>query len=297
MDNGSTDETTDLLEQFERSATLPVRVLKNATNVGPAAARNQAARVAGGTILAFVDNDAKPAPDWLSEGMKIFEDKEVGIVQCKLLLNKDGNILDSVGSYLGKFGFLVHRTAPGIVADLGQFDHFTAVFSTKSAGMLIRRSVFVEIGEFDPDYFIYNEEMDLCWRAWLSGHKVMFAPSSVVYHEWGTTRKVDSTLAERLLYFHGPKNYLLTVLKDSDEDALIPSFLVQLAIWIGISFYVAAKRKPLASLYILAGVAWNLRWLKRSQLKRARVLRKAKVPDNVVRRVPLGYYLRVLRRY
>ena len=51
--------------------------------------------------------------------------------------------------------------------------------------MLIKKEIFKKIGGFDEDYFAYFEDVDLCWRAWLYGYKVIYVPTSIVYHKLG----------------------------------------------------------------------------------------------------------------
>ncbi|MBI2549272.1 hypothetical protein HYW21_08035 [Candidatus Woesearchaeota archaeon] len=51
--------------------------------------------------------------------------------------------------------------------------------------MLVKRYLFLDIGGFDPSYVIYFEDVDLAWRAWLYGYKVVYVPMSVVYHKYG----------------------------------------------------------------------------------------------------------------
>jgi len=48
----------------------------------------------------------------------------------------------------------------------------------------IRREVFEELGGFDPDFFLYLEDIDLSWRARLAGYKIMYVPTSIVYHKF-----------------------------------------------------------------------------------------------------------------
>lgn len=83
--------------------------------------------------------------------------------------------------------------------------------------MLIKRSVFLEVGGFDEDYFAYYEDVDLGWRLWLTGYKVTFAPNAIVYHRhhgsWNSVSSVKRwQLAER--------NTLFTIIKNYDDDSL-----------------------------------------------------------------------------
>jgi GT2 family glycosyltransferase len=83
--------------------------------------------------------------------------------------------------------------------------------------MLIRRDLFLEVGGFDPDYFAYFEDVDLGWRLWLLGHRVVYAPRAVVYHRhhgsWQTVNDAKKwLLAER--------NTLYTIVKNYEDDHL-----------------------------------------------------------------------------
>ena len=48
--------------------------------------------------------------------------------------------------------------------------------------MLIHRDTFLEVGGFDPEYFAYFEDVDLGWRLWVLGYRVVYAPDAVVRH-------------------------------------------------------------------------------------------------------------------
>ena len=65
VDNGSTDETAELAE----SHSLRPRVIRRTRGEGPAAARNEGAAAAFGSVLAFTDSDCEPAPTWLAQGL------------------------------------------------------------------------------------------------------------------------------------------------------------------------------------------------------------------------------------
>ncbi len=66
--------------------------------------------------------------------------------------------------------------------DQGQHDRRTETLAVSSAGMLVRRDVWDALGGFDPHLPLMREDVDLCWRAWLAGHKVAVVPAAVMYH-------------------------------------------------------------------------------------------------------------------
>jgi hypothetical protein len=94
--------------------------------------------------------------------------------------------------------------------------------------MLIRRDVFLAVGGFDPSFFIYFEDVDLGWRLWVLGHRVVFAPGSIVYHkEGGTTGAKRAPSHRRYLLFEA--NTLCAVFKNyagEAEDRVLPAALL-----------------------------------------------------------------------
>jgi GT2 family glycosyltransferase len=196
-----------------------------------------------------------------------------------------------VGSYLGEFGFLVQRVIPGFVKDQGQFNSLKDIFSVKSAGMLIRKDLFDLIGGFPEDFFIFLEETDLCWRVWLAGFRVVFAPHSIVYHS--LSRTITQVGKEYLIYYYGTRNYVYTLAKNLDRQILIQMLLPHLLLWIGIATYFLFKGLSHRSCLILRGLLWNLKNVRRIIAKRQSVnlLRKRALPRHLLQRASFRYYL------
>ena len=72
-------------------------------------------------------------------------------------------------------------------ADAGQYDRPARVGAIPGAAMLIRRNVFLDLGGFAADYHAYLEDVDLCWRAWLTGREVHYVPKAVAFHRYGSS--------------------------------------------------------------------------------------------------------------
>ena len=78
-------------------------------------------------------------------------------------------------------------------------DPHPAIFACGGA-FLIRRDVFLESGGFDEDYFIYYEDVDLGWRLWVMGYKVLYVGSAVVLHKHhGARHRHQRRQSDRLL--------------------------------------------------------------------------------------------------
>src|SRR4029077_20454017 len=130
------------------------------------------------------------------------------------------------------------------------------VLVATGAALLVRRSVFLKIGEFDPRFFMYNEELDLCWRIWLSGHTVVYVPASVVYHALGwTARRVVSR--NSFMFYYGHRNYVDTLFKNLSfrhfPRYAIPYFLL----FLGFTVH-SSLRVHNAWYYVIRAWSWNI---------------------------------------
>jgi len=273
VDNGSRDGSLDEVTKCFGDDPK-IRLVRCSTNVGPARARNLGVQEAKGHLVAFLDNDAIPDTRWLVEVVKVFtSDSTVGACQSKLLTMKDPTRFDCAGDYLTPFGFLLQRVEYGIV-DKGQFDTIEEIFSAKSASIIVRRDVLHEVEGFDADYFMFVEETDLCWRIWLRGFKVLYVPNSIVYHRFGMTKEIAPTLTSFLVKYHGPKNYLATIVKNAGFSLGLRMIPVHVSIWIATMALLFFKRRGVEAALVGRGLAWNIIHLSLLQRKRLLVQRR-----------------------
>lgn len=203
-----------------------VRIVHNEANLGYAGGNNAGARVARGEWIAILNPDMRVRRDWLRELVQRgLRDSAVVCVASKVL-SWDGEQIDFADAAIN---FLGWGCQPGYgsrrIEDFSQ-DKF--LLFANGGAMLIRRDVFLDVGGFDVDYFAYYEDVDLGWRLWLYGYKVIFASGAVVYHQhhgsWtGVNAAKTWLLAER--------NTLFTIIKNYEEDYLafiLPAVLLLL---------------------------------------------------------------------
>jgi GT2 family glycosyltransferase len=233
VDNGSTDGTRDMIEQ-EYSSAVPLTALWLPTNVGLAEARNRAAESVTTPFIAFLDNDTVVSATWLKAALETLDAFSADCVQCTLLLATDQTRLDSVGYLLGPFGFPRHIVRPGAI-DTPEHRLPRLLFGVKAAAMVIRRRALERAGGFDPAFFIYGEETDLCWRLLRSGSRIALASQSVVLHNAGGTSRFLPNKAESLLYRGGPRNYIHMVAKNSPAKRVVVDVAGQITIWLGLA--------------------------------------------------------------
>jgi len=191
VDNNSTDRTLEFVTKNYPS----IIIIKLDSNKGFAEPNNIGSKIAKGDYLLFLNNDTIVTPDFISKMIKVVEnDKKIGICQS-LLLKPDGSI-DSSGDFIDKLGIVYNSKT--------KIDEIREISSARGASMLIREKIFDELGGFDEKFFVSFEDVDLSWRAWILGYRVILIPASVVYHTGGTTiEKMKSEIA-----FHGFKNQL-----------------------------------------------------------------------------------------
>lgn len=92
------------------------------------------------------------------------------------------------------------RALQRVEQDCGQYDNPAKVFWVTGACMVVRSSVWRELGGLDGEFFAHMEEIDFCWRTQLAGYEVWTVPQSVVWHIGGGTLRPSSPLKLKLNY-------------------------------------------------------------------------------------------------
>lgn len=104
-----------------------------------------------------------------------------------------GGLLDAYG-----YPFCRGRVMKKVEKDEGQYDSPADVFWASGACLMVRSSVWKELGGLDERFFAHMEEIDFCWRAQLAGWKISVVPEALVYHIGGGTLPSDSEWKLRL---------------------------------------------------------------------------------------------------
>jgi GT2 family glycosyltransferase len=195
VDNGSSDGT----RAFVESLPPPFRSVGNRRNEGFAAACNLGAEHAKCEDLVFLNNDTVPLPGWLRPLEDLLDEAGVGIVGSKLLFPDD--TIQHAGVVISESRVPVHvyYAFPGSYPPANQRRDYQAV---TGACLGIRRSLFYSLGGFDVGYRNSFEDVDLCLRARVLGQRVVFCPSSVLYHFESATEgrhDDDDSSLQRLL--------------------------------------------------------------------------------------------------
>ena len=209
VDNNSTDGSIELVTKNYPSIIL----LKLNSNKGFAEPSNIGAKIANGKYLLFLNNDTIVTPSFISEMVQVIEnDKKIAI--CQSLLLKPDESVDSSGDFIDHLGVVYNSTK--------KTDEIREISSARGASMLIRKDVFDILEGFDEKFYVSFEDVDLGWRTWMIGYKVILTPESVVYHVGGQT--IKSKKPE--IAFHGFKNQLAMKITNFEPPIAIRNTLL-----------------------------------------------------------------------
>jgi len=162
IDDGSTDETANIVRQF------PVRMIQT-PNRGLSSARNTGMKEATGEIVAYLDDDAWPDPDWLGYLVQRFETTaHAGIGGPNIPPPNDSWIAECVANAPGGPH---HVLLSDCVAE-----------HLPGCNMAFRKSCLEIIGGFDEQYRAAGDDVDVCWRLQRQGWTLGFAPGATVWH-------------------------------------------------------------------------------------------------------------------
>jgi GT2 family glycosyltransferase len=213
VDNASADDSLNGLE----SIGLPLKVIRNTSNKGFAAACNQGAVEATADYLLFLNPDTRLFSDSLSVPLGFMEKPEntdVGICGIQLL-NEAGQVARSCSRFptVGLFfaQALALNRLPGLrswTKDMTDWDHSSSrdVDQVIGAFFLVRSALFEQLTGFDERFFVYFEELDFSFRAHNAGWRSVYLADAQAFHaEGGTSRQVKAhrlfySLRSRMLY-------------------------------------------------------------------------------------------------
>jgi GT2 family glycosyltransferase len=218
VDNGSTDGTSGYIK-----LRYPwVKVVTLRRNLGYAEGNNIGARYAKGKYLLFMNNDVSITHESIESLITFMEhNPRIGVVSPKIFSDKE--VLDAAGGEVTyPLGFAPRRGRGR--KDSNKFINPELVAYAPGSLFLIRKDLFYSLGGFDPTYFCYHEEVDLCWRARLIGYIIAFYPHATAFHRVSyTTSKFSVDQA----YFMR-RNRLVTNLKNYGASNLLVWLTIEL---------------------------------------------------------------------
>jgi GT2 family glycosyltransferase len=252
VDNASRDGSASFVREHFPEATL----VALDQNVGFAAGCNAGAAHAATPFLLLVNPDAAPRPGAVAALVDCCRTSERTAGASPRILDEDGRETVSVLGYPTRWW----RGAPPVTSFSGESARGTATRGTLrgqfavGAALLLRRSAFDEVGGFDPGFFLFYEEVDLCRRLETAGWSLERCPDAVVTHFGGaSTRREWSAV-----YPHQLRGHLRYLEKHEGRRAASTARLVLLA---SVSMRYLGSRGARRR-----GYAEGVRWLARADL-------------------------------
>jgi N-acetylglucosaminyl-diphospho-decaprenol L-rhamnosyltransferase len=233
IDNNSPDKTVEYLQ----SKFPAVIFISNKENVGYARANNQGWQHASGQYILFLNPDTIVSEDSLQQSLELLKDEHAGAIGI--------HMVDGSGRFLpeSKRGFPTPATSFYKLSGLAALFPHSATFSRYYLGhlsedsnheadvlagayMMLKRSLLEMLGGFDEQFFMYGEDVDLCYRVQKAGYKNMYLATTSIIHFKGESTKKDLKYV-RLFY----KAMSIFVKKHYGARSWWMGILLQLAIW------------------------------------------------------------------
>jgi N-acetylglucosaminyl-diphospho-decaprenol L-rhamnosyltransferase len=194
-DNGSTDGSAAMVED-----TFPeVRLLVDESNPGFGAAANRAVAATSSPYVLLLNADTRVTPGTLRALAAYLDGHPRAGVAGPRLVNPDGTLQVSCFPFIGTLRLMLEKTPAArwlaripLLRDwwllsYSLHDRPRVVPWVLGAALALRREAFEAIGGFDTSFFMYSEEIDLCWRFEEAGWEVHFTPVATVVHLGGAS--------------------------------------------------------------------------------------------------------------
>ena len=199
VDNASTDGTNGYI----RKGHPDVILITNKKNRGFAAASNQAITATDSRYILLINSDCEVYSDSINKLTEYMDKNPRVAVAGPKIINSDGSVQYSCRRFPSFFGAAAHTVLthiyPGnpisrkyMMTDVCRDRPFSVDWVSGSC-MIIRRQSLEETGPLDENYFMYVEDIDICYRMWQNGWEVHYMPySEVLHHIGGSSRKPAS---------------------------------------------------------------------------------------------------------
>ncbi len=217
VDNASNDRTAEVVDRDFGW----VKLIVNQANTGFAAANNKVISSFDSEYVLLMNSDCQVYENSIDSIVNFLDKNENAGVVGPSILNSDGTLQHSCRRFPSMFAAAAHTLLTVIyphnpfsrrykMADVDRSRPFEVDWVSGSA-MAIRRQALGQVGLLDERFFMYVEDLDLCYRMWKKGWKVYYCPHGRVLHHIGGSsggRSLNSTLQmQKSVMFFYIKNY------------------------------------------------------------------------------------------
>ena len=191
--NSTTDEIFAYYEDLKKNP--DIRVVTYEGDFNYSAINNFGERYATGEYILLLNNDTQVITlDWIEELLMYAQREDVGAVGAKLYY--EDKTIQHAGVVLGlgahrTAGHSHYRVSSNNLGYMGRLCYAQDVMAVTGACLMMRKSLFEELGGLDEGFAVSLNDVDLCIRAWKSGHVNVFTPFAELYHFESVSRGLD----------------------------------------------------------------------------------------------------------
>ncbi|HMK53187.1 MAG TPA: glycosyltransferase family 2 protein [Methanobacteriaceae archaeon] len=175
VDNCSSDETVSFIED-----NYPARIIKNQVNSGYGSANNLGVKNSEGNYIVILNPDTICDEGWLPGLIEPLKNHSKLITTPRVLVYD--------GKYINSCGLITHFTGlsftRGLNAQKDDFNRSECINGIFGCCFAIKKKDFLKLGGFDPDIFLYTEDVELSYRAHLNDFKILFVHNSIIKHDY-----------------------------------------------------------------------------------------------------------------
>ena len=283
VDNNSVDNSLELLKILSKEKTF-LRIFSNEKNEGYCGGCNKGIENAYGEFLLFLSQDRIMNNDWIEKVVdEINKNEKTACVIGKV--EREGASSPEYGHSYDVYGAVLINGSP--------------VESNLFFGggtVLIRKKTLDEIGGFDPEFFIYQEDVDICWRIRLSGNKIKIVENAICQNKGGGISdtfydsdkfqiKFDSELVNVPIYkfYYSQKNRIRTMLKNYSMKNVCKRIPISIGMIFLRGIFMSIKNKNKSYLIaVFKGFFWNIQYLNNTLQFRKKIQKNRIIDDNEI---------------
>jgi len=272
IDNGSNDGSAAMV----RAEFPKVRLIEAGENLGYGRANNRALENASGRHFFILNSDTEVQPGALRALVDFLDQHpRAGAVTAQLIL-PDGSIQPSCATdpnllkvfweqtYLDKI-FPHNKVIGGYTMTHWNYNEMREVEQVAGAAVAVRREAWQQIGGFDPAFFMYFEDTDLCIRLRKAGWSIWFTPDAKVHHRVGASSDKDWQLRARMVASLNWSRYYYFSNRESTfkgkmlKALVVMGALLRLSAWSAIAIIKPAKRDQVKLFRAVLRNSWKMR--------------------------------------
>ncbi len=287
VDNNSTDDSVKLLKSL-KDKIISLNIFLNKKNEGYCGGCNEGIKHAKGEYLLFLSQDRIMNNDWIELTVaKMNQDEKTGCVVGKVI--REGASSAEYGHSYDVYGAVLINGIP---------DESKLFFG--GGTVLIRKRVIEQVGGFDPEFFIYQEDVDICWRIRLAGYDIKIENvvcinkgggiSDTFYNNKQYNITFDSELINMPLYkfYYGQKNRIRTLLKNYSVKNILKRLPVAIIMILLRGIFMSITSKKISYfIAVFRGFWWNIMHTSNTMKIRKEIQHFRVVNDNEIEKYML----------